>query len=97
MIKMNAGIRTLSGITFLSNETMIFEQTNTNVTAIPIPNAPNADTETASVGQVPKTSFRTGLEAMIPFVKTVFNELPLFLMLVPPCCYMLQHIPLMRL
>ena len=84
---MNAGIRTLSGITLLNNEIIMFEQTNTNVTAIPIPRAPNADTETASVGQVPKTSFRTGLDAMIPFVKTLFKELPLFLISHLPIYY----------
>ena len=66
MMRTYAGMRTLSGITFLRRETNALEHTSTTVAAMPMPSPLNALVEMASVGHIPSTSLNTGLEARMP-------------------------------
>jgi hypothetical protein len=67
---MNAGMRTLSGITFLTSEITRFDITNTNAVAAPIPKPFTADEVTPNVGQHPSNNTNTGFSRMTPFQKT---------------------------
>ena len=69
-----AGIRTLSGMTFLKAEIAMFEQTRTIVAAIPIPIALTIEVDVARVGQVPRTSLKTGFSRRSPFVNSLRSE-----------------------
>ena len=66
MMSTNAGMRTLSGMTFRKRETNTLEQISTNVTAAPMPIPFIASVVSASVGQVPSTSLKVGFEVITP-------------------------------
>ena len=66
MMRTYAGMRTLSGMTFLSMDTSALEHTRTTVAASPMPSPLNALVEIASVGHMPSTSLKTGLDAKMP-------------------------------
>ena len=59
----------MSGIIFRKAEMSILEKKRTTVAAAPIPRAFITLVEVARVGQVPRTSTKTGFSFIIPFVK----------------------------
>lgn len=67
MMRTYAGIRTLSGITFLKRETRALEHMSISVAASPMPKPLNALVVIASVGHIPRTSLNVGFCANIPF------------------------------
>jgi hypothetical protein len=67
MIIMKTGIRTFSGTTLRTRETMIFDPIITNEAAIPIPKPSRAEREVARVGQRPIIKMRIGFSRIIPF------------------------------
>jgi hypothetical protein len=69
IIKMKAGIRTLSGIKFLIILTTKFDMINTKVVANPIPNPFRAEVVTPNAGHNPKRRTNTGFSLKNPFVK----------------------------
>ena len=69
MITIKTGILIFSGINFLIEDIVIFDNVRTNITAIPIPSELNAVVETARVGHNPIIKTRTGLFFKIPLVK----------------------------
>jgi len=69
MITMKVGIRTLSGIIFRTMDTTIFDMTNTNVVAKPIPRPLMAEVVTPSVGHKPSNKMNTGFSLINPLVK----------------------------
>ena len=71
MITMYAGILAFSGMILRIAEMAIFEQIRTIVAAIPIPIPFTTEVEVASVGQVPRTSLRTGFSLRKPFVSSL--------------------------
>ncbi len=81
----NAGMRTLFGITLRKREITALEQTSTKVVAAPMPMALLAAVVTANVAQHPNTSLNTGFSLMIPLVNSckrlffpsIFSYLPL--------------------
>ena len=73
----NAGIRTLSGITFLSNEITMLDITSTNIVATPIPKPLAAEVVVAKVGHIPNTNTKVGLFLSMPSVKN-FKFLPIY-------------------
>jgi len=76
IIRINAGILTSLGITFLRAEIIAFEQIKMNVTARPIPNELNTEDDMASVGQVPSTNLNVGLLTRMPFFAISLNLFP---------------------
>ena len=64
---MNAGMRTLSGMTFRSREMTPLEHTSTKVVAAPMPMALEAAVVTARVAQQPSTSRSTGFSFTMPW------------------------------
>ena len=66
-ITMNAGIRTLSGITLRSSEINTLDNTSTAVVVSPMPNPLMADVVTARVGHIPNIITNVGFSVMIPF------------------------------
>ena len=67
---MNAGMRTLSGMTFRSREMTPLEHTSTKVVAAPMPMALEAAVVTARVAQQPSTKRSTGFSLMMPLVNS---------------------------
>ena len=65
----NAGILTLSGITFLRSEINILLMARTTMVVSPIPRPLTADVVTASVGHIPSISTKVGFSLRIPFFK----------------------------
>ena len=65
-ITMNAGIRTLSGITFLNIDINQFDIIRTTRVESPIPNPLTADVVTARVGHIPSISTKVGFSFTIP-------------------------------
>ena len=78
-ITINAGMRTLSGITLRSAEIMALDRINTAVVVSPIPRPFMADDVTASVGHIPSIITNVGFSVIIPFFKRsthVFMKIP---------------------
>ena len=73
-ITINAGIRTLSGITLRSNEMNAFERISTAVVVRPIPRPFIADDVTARVGHIPSIITKVGFSVIIPFFKRSVQE-----------------------
>ena len=67
---MNAGMRTLSGMTLRSREITTLEHTSTKVVAAPMPMALEAAVVTAKVAQQPRTRRSTGFSLMMPLVNS---------------------------
>ena len=65
---MNAGIRTLSGITFLSNDINALESIRTAVVVSPMPSPFMAEDVTARVGHIPSIITKVGFSVIIPFL-----------------------------
>lgn len=66
-----AGILTLSGIKFLSNDITMFEQIKTNVNAAVIPIAFSTDVDTPSTEHKPTNWIKTGLFLRMLLLKTL--------------------------
>ena len=79
---MKAGMRTMSGIRFLSMEITTLEQNSTNVVANPIDMPFSAEDVVPNVGHMPSNNTNVGFSLMIPFI----NTLKLFI-IVPPLVY----------
>jgi hypothetical protein len=73
MMTINAGIRTLSGMKFFTNEITRLDITNTKAVAAPIPNPFIAEEVTPKVGHNPNKITNTGFSFMIPFRKFSFR------------------------
>ena len=82
---MKAGIRTMSGIRFLSKEITTLEQKSTNVVANPIDMPFSAEEVVPNVGHIPNSNTNVGFSLMMPFI----NTLKLFI-IVPPLFYWLD-------
>ena len=65
-ITMNAGILTLSGITFLSTEIKRLLSARTAAVVSPIPRPFMADVVTASVGHIPRVRTNVGFSLIMP-------------------------------
>ena len=74
-ITMNAGIRTLSGITFLSNDINALESIRTAVVVSPMPSPFMAEDVTARVGHIPSIITKVGFSVIIPFFNLSVQEL----------------------
>jgi len=80
---MNAGIRTISGIRFLSSDIAILEHVSTNSVASPMLIPLRAELVVANVGHIPSRSTKMGFSLMIPFI----NTLMLLRMVFSSCCF----------
>ena len=67
IMTINAGIRILSGMRFLSKEITIFEHIRTNVVARPILIPLRVDVVVPSVGHIPSINTKVGFSLMSPF------------------------------
>ncbi len=72
-ITIKAGIRTLSGITFLNKEIKILDKINTTVVERPIPKPFIAVEVTANVGHMPSIMTKVGFSLMIPLWRRSVN------------------------
>ena len=68
IITINAGMRILSGMRFLSKEITTFEHIRTNVVARPILIPLRADVVVPSVGHIPSINTNVGFSLMSPLV-----------------------------
>jgi len=68
-ITINAGILTLSGITFLSKAIIAFDAVKTTMVVIPIPKPFCNDDVTASVGHIPNIRTNVGFSFIIPLYR----------------------------
>ena len=71
LITMKAGIRTLSGIKFLTIEIATLEQISTNRVESPIPKPPMAEVVVPKVGHMPNRRTKVGFSFIIP-LKSIF-------------------------
>jgi len=69
IITIKEGIRTLSGIWFLTMETTRFDIVNTKVVASPIPKPLMAEVVTPNVGHNPRNNTKTAFSLKNPLLK----------------------------
>ena len=86
MTTMKQGMRTLSGIKFLSSEITKLEPISTKDAAAPMPTAFMTLVVVAMVGQVPRTRRKVGFSVIMPLRNTLVS---LGLSLLDICLYLL--------
>ena len=86
MTTMKQGMRTLSGMKFLSSEITKLEPISTKDAAAPMPTAFMTLVVVAMVGQVPRTSRKVGFSVIMPLRNTLVS---LGLSLLDICLYLL--------
>ena len=68
IITTNTGMRTLSGVRFLTSDMTTLEHINTNIVANPIDIPLTADVVVASVGHIPSRRTNVGFSCTMPFI-----------------------------